>query len=222
MLHARGDVSPEVLALTTTYLYAPRTWRCFHHDRRYTTDAEVCSTHVEMFLDDERQSEICAGMLHARGDVSVTLSGLQFYHSYAPRTWRCFSLGFGQRLTETVCSTHVEMFPSRSSLDHQDQSMLHARGDVSGPVFVQHECLRYAPRTWRCFSSPVLISGLRSVCSTHVEMFLQPVPSGSPSAGMLHARGDVSILRFLASNATRYAPRTWRCFSYWLYREMFH
>ena len=70
--------------------------------------------------------------------------------------------------------------------------MLHARGDVSDAFAASPAITLYAPRTWRCFHSPVRGHYRGQVCSTHVEMFLMFMMLGFPLSS--------------------YAPRTWRCF----------
>ena len=131
--------------------YAPRTWRCFSLSFLHFIVRQVCSTHVEMFLDAPIRQRWPSGMLHARGDVSdAAVRGL-YVGKYAPRTWRCFHLEVFSRAAEGVCSTHVEMFlPFMTSLQ-TCRSMLHARGDVSMRLWIDRHILVYAPRTWRCF-----------------------------------------------------------------------
>ena len=55
--------------------------------------------------------EIDVGLLHACGDVSKTAEA---------SSW-----------DESVCSTHVEMFPGRTTTTTSSAGLLHACGDVS-------------------------------------------------------------------------------------------
>ena len=151
MLHARGDVSIEILTGSSGSEYAPRTWRCFSHAHLLYNDLEVCSTHVEMFLIYKEASKAIECMLHARGDVSVFDTMRDSCYRYAPRTWRCFFLSKWLSKTIPVCSTHVEMFQEISTVEAFKIGMLHARGDVSRSITSFGSVVSYAPRTWRCF-----------------------------------------------------------------------
>ena len=70
----------------------------------------------------------------------------------------------------------------------------------------------YAPRTWRCFYLSPEEESQVDVCSTHVEMFPEKAVLMLSKPGMLHARGDVSLIVCQKSKMDEYAPRTWRCF----------
>ena len=151
-------------------------------------------------------------MLHARGDVSGCSVPFSAFSWYAPRTWRCFcGLELCIRGID-VCSTHVEMFLSVTSLKSTASGMLHARGDVSARFTKDDPDYEYAPRTWRCFYQAQLEAKARGVCSTHVEMFLADEAFLIDSHRMLHARGDVSMRLWIDRHILVYAPRTWRCF----------
>ena len=131
-------------------------------------------------------------MLHARGDVSIFRSGF--------------------KLPTRVCSTHVEMFLGSSKKHRKEHGMLHARGDVSSVYDFTADMPEYALRTWRCFCHSTGRGSLYGVCSTHVEMFPTRHMTRIHSAGMLHARGDVSMRLWIDRHILVYAPRTWRCF----------
>ena len=137
----------------------------------------------------------CRCMLHARGDVSESGMSASQEMKYAPRTWRCFHHDGPAHRRGYVCSTHVEMFPSTSTITSGKGSMLHARGDVSSSLHCSILTLEYAPRTWRCFFLTHEEARRHIVCSTHVEMFLKCFLSLVMKVSMLHARGDVSILQ---------------------------
>ena len=174
-------------------LFAPRMWRCFFFRTKSFAESSVCSTHVEMFprQDQEKQSLFC--LLHACGDVSRSRALRTSCQWFAPRMWRCFSGRVGCPGIVLVCSTHVEMFLFCIYLQYRCESLLHACGDVSRLSLMSYPKSLFAPRMWRCFSARTSWQARRSVCSTHVEMFL-PQPSMSPiSASLLHACGDVSI-----------------------------
>ena len=132
----------------------------------------VCSTHVEMFPLMPRVPGLSTGMLHARGDVSLSDRKRRMRPEYAPRTWRCFLRLMIMAVCVNVCSTHVEMFPLGASSIDVWCGMLHARGDVSSVKVVLQSLWQYAPRTWRCFHYTLSSERILTVCSTHVEMFL--------------------------------------------------
>ena len=65
---------------------------------------------------------------------------------------------------------------------------------------------------WRCFYGLFTTIRPRKVCSTHVEMFLKLCTSHELSRRLLHACGDVSMLRVRKRMHLLFAPRMWRCF----------
>ena len=111
---------------------------------------------------------------------------------FAPRMWRCFYKDYCKEGKDYVCSTHVEMFPSRRRPRRPGWGLLHACGDVS--IRIPHPFFTelFAPRMWRCFGSEPSCHQREGVCSTHVEIF--------------PCRGPTSTVW------TRFAPRMWRCF----------
>ena len=65
---------------------------------------------------------------------------------------------------------------------------------------------------WRCFQHLPESFNLLRVCSTHVEMFLSFAPTSRRLPRLLHACGDVSMIRNVQADAEEFAPRMWRCF----------
>ena len=92
------------------------------------------------------------------------------------------------------------------------RSLLHACGDVSSKNSSSNSSCGFAPRMWRCFYPVNLLKGLKTVCSTHVEMFLGLTRPHETLAGLLHACGDVSIILISHEDMSKFAPRMWRCF----------
>ena len=82
-------------------------------------------------------------------------------------------------LNIAVCSTPVEMFLNSSCPPSLSVRLLHARGDVSSKAESYPSDDMFAPRPWRCFVKGHDFTGVKSVCSTPVEMFLS-VSSGQP------------------------------------------
>ena len=71
LLHACGDVSVWKKQIETVEESAPRMWRCFYSRISCRTCRFVCSTHVEMFLQERLSKEAKESLLHACGDVSI-------------------------------------------------------------------------------------------------------------------------------------------------------
>ena len=159
------------LALSSS---APRMWRCFlsTHPAMYT--AEICSTHVEMFLVGTSTGITERHLLHACGDVSFLPAPSSISPESAPRMWRCFWDAGLFDVAPHICSTHVEMFLSTK--------------------FSTLSPMRSAPRMWRCFLYMQRDDWVGWICSTHVEMFLRLSPIINSRKNLLHACGDVSPL----------------------------
>ena len=126
--------------------------------------------------------------------------------------WRCFWYIRPGLPPSHVCSTHVEMFPTSCRSWRRRLSLLHACGDVSYGFNIPPFQLAFAPRMWRCFSSAASSFVYVVVCSTHVEMFLQPGPPDPTTMSLLHACGDVSEPPEVRTAVYKLAPRMWRCF----------
>ena len=193
LLHACGDVSAFLRYPARLCMFAPRMWRCFWGITVYCKCPGVCSTHVEMFLWKPRSRGNSPRLLHACGDVSQLAASGKKAWTFAPRMWRCFWQRELRQPQRQVCSTHVEMFLVKMTLDESEKGLLHACGDVSsGCKHVQiHSC----------------------VCSTHVEMFPISIMRHLLEPCLLHACGDVSPLGTRRDARHTFAPRMWRCFS---------
>ena len=152
-------------------------------------------------------------LLHACGDVSGLTAENSIFSQSAPRMWRCFYQSEHSKKVSLICSTHVEMFPTRCCAWRSSSDLLHACGDVSTvprPLDQLGEsaprmwrCFRTgaegvveaeesAPRMWRCFHAGALETPVSKICSTHVEMFLWATMRMIGGAHLLHACGDVS------------------------------
>ena len=151
LLHACGDVSCARKEKTGSGESAPRMWRCFLRLGRAGAKADVCSTHVEMFLHCILERPYIQGLLHACGDVSREgklrqrsgRSAPRMWRCFptprtstgkpwsAPRMWRCFLISLSYIVIADVCSTHVEMFLIYGDLCKDCFGLLHACGDVS-------------------------------------------------------------------------------------------
>ena len=151
LLHACGDVSLKIQEIKMAHESAPRMWRCFSSILPDSCACLVCSTHVEMFLQWKRKMILTSCLLHACGDVSVGMLSFISFPPSAPRMWRCFYAMAMENLSLVVCSTHVEMFPNRSSCLRRPKGLLHACGDVSSTIRVIIPRAMSAPRMWRCF-----------------------------------------------------------------------
>ena len=180
LLHACGDVSTTAPVTWTVDRSAPRMWRCFLPFLRWRHSKAICSTHVEMFLDEIHLKLAAKDLLHACGDVSLYELVDWRYSQSAPRMWRCFRAQERPLRQSQICSTHVEMFPGPDSAASRRSHLLHACGDVSGLTAENSIFSQSAPRMWRCFP---LVHMWREI-----------------GRNLLHACGDVSPV---------WSDRTW-------------
>ena len=104
----------------------------------------------------------------------------------------------------------VFLYTVRDSIDCDD--LLHARGGVSvgNQLFIIER--ESSPRTWRCFWAELCGSVVRSIFSTHVEVFLMLIQKTIIILDLLHARGGVSLKDIVFLSELKSSPRTWRCF----------
>ena len=154
-------------------------WRCFWQKLISTRFLTICSTHVEMFPRPSRSARSGRNLLHACGDVSPWYASFEKLVSSAPRMWRCFTFFVIHGLmvpyllhacgdvssnpvvaaeTSPICSTHVEMFPISIDETLTARNLLHACGDVSMLTIYTKAKTTSAPRMWRCFLFPRLVS----------------------------------------------------------------
>ena len=110
LLHVRGGVSTESQLRTKTFASSPRPWRCFRHILHAGEIANVFSTSVEVFLEEEGYRAARAGLLHVRGGVSPAKQFVELPRTSSPRPWRCFLARFCSSWRTGVFSTSVEVF----------------------------------------------------------------------------------------------------------------
>ena len=192
LLHVRGGVSSRRPNAKRVRLSSPRPWRCFPRQLRSWRNHRVFSTSVEVFLKVPQPRVTCRGLLHVRGGVSRSASGLPAVMMSSPRPWRCFLVG--------------------RHLRKVDSSLLHVRGGVSEVKGEPDQGSLSSPRPWRCFQDGFERLLGRGVFSTSVEVFLDRfVPSKSASS-LLHVRGGVSYRAHAWCLVCGSSPRPWRCF----------
>ena len=187
-------------------------WRCFRRLHEGAGRTGICSTHVEMFLDEVLEVVPLCHLLHACGDVSGRAHRPPSGCGSAPRMWRCF---FDKKLVNStlkICSTHVEMFLLILSKSQINSHLLHACGDVSPFVLYLDFGWKSAPRMWRCFLPFLRWRHSKAICSTHVEMFLDEIHLKLAAKDLLHACGDVSLYELVDWRYSQSALRMWRCF----------
>jgi len=156
----------------------------------------VFSTPVEVFLPAVAPAMPAKSLLHARGGVSIGAEQSTRMAASSPRPWRCFQF-WGHALQGlSVFSTPVEVFLWLSSGLVGLLGLLHARGGVSISYCPGANRGGSSPRPWRCFSNAQNRPFFISVFSTPVEVFLNLSLITLPGAGLLHARGGVSLLLF--------------------------
>ena len=172
----------------------------------------VFSTLVEVFPKEKSPRIAKAGLLHARGGVSLNACGPKLKKRSSPRSWRCFHyecLG-GQPIV--VFSTLVEVFHSDDKSPLNWFCLLHARGGVSLVLMYALKSASSSPRSWRCFSRLINRLGGVIVFSTLVEVFLLLLLGGGLLLCLLHARGGVSAKLLNITPQQTSSPRSWRCF----------
>ena len=192
LLHVRGGVSLGNFEVGATTGSSPRPWRCFCGPLPYAKSAQVFSTSVEVFLQPSLQYTHELSLLHIRGGVSRSASGLPAVMMSSPRPWRCFLVG--------------------RHLRKVDSSLLHVRGGVSEVKGEPDQGSLSSPRPWRCFSIASSQVKALQVFSTSVEVFPTALTLGASFAGLLHVRGGVSKKRHVIFAGQRSSPRPWRCF----------
>ena len=122
-----------------------------------------------------------------------------------------------QLQSETIFSTHVEVFLWRCNLSDKWTDLLHARGGVSHAMQRAKHNKQSSPRTWRCFWRTLSLSKYIPIFSTHVEVFLSYDINIYNTKNLLHARGGVSKIGISTVTTTQSSPRTWRCFYLYMY-----
>ena len=110
LLHARGGVSYIYVFSSYVKRSSPRSWRCFLYEINKIIRNVVFSTLVEVFLDKFKQMMANAGLLHARGGVSLFRNTGDNIVLSSPRSWRCFRVQEEAKLASNVFSTLVEVF----------------------------------------------------------------------------------------------------------------
>ena len=131
----------------------------------------------------------------------------------SPRPWGCFSPVRRQPSKYRVFPTPVGVFLLDLPMKAADGGLPHARGGVSRyhcRYFYQGES---SPRPWGCFHAPHLGRGQYPVFPTPVGVFPSCSMSELSISGLPHARGGVSITKWLTDTLYRSSPRPWGCFS---------
>ena len=109
---------------------------------------------------------------HARGGVSRQAWRLARACGSSPRTWGCFSRGYGAQEAVTVFPTHVGVFPTVVLCATYKQGLPHARGGVSCNKTGTGGANKSSPRTWGCFYGFPVYRQIAQVFPTHVGVFL--------------------------------------------------
>ena len=190
--HARGGVSTE--------------------SRRTLNSLTVFPTHVGVFLMQGSFIQGFACLPHARGGVSRQAWRLARACGSSPRTWGCFSRGYGAQEAVTVFPTHVGVFPATRQGQAAPTSLPHARGGVSTVSLCIVRSHKSSPRTWGCFLDCRSCVDARKVFPTHVGVFPGRGRHCRSAPCLPHARGGVSLLQRRWLWPSTSSPRTWGCF----------
>ena len=211
LLHVRGGVSFSTLNTAASEKSSPRPWRCFPAQAPQAAVPVVFSTSVEVFPTRSTGSPKTTCLLHVRGGVSIGRRNLVNRPRSSPRPWRCFSGKVTELCAQSVFSTSVEVFPTRSTTTMMQLSLLHVRGGVSERDARGGTRYTSSPRPWRCFHHGLVHFGTEQVFSTSVEVFPKDFRFRQRRYGLLHVRGGVSAVRTCGFAYLPSSPRPWRC-----------
>ena len=112
---------------------SPRPWGCFFLARRKSGIGGVFPTPVGVFLMKESIDDICFGLPHARGGVSVVQLRQALCCMSSPRPWGCFCNTFREKVLYYVFPTPVGVFLQARTRRLPWFGLPHARGGVSPP-----------------------------------------------------------------------------------------
>ncbi len=110
----------------------------------------------------------------------------------SPRPWGCFLELFCHEFVLCVFPTPVGVFPQCRLIASVHVSLPHARGGVSGNIFIDLELLESSPRPWGCFYFFPNRLQFIIVFPTPVGVFPDYDLVNAVIPGLPHARGGVS------------------------------
>ena len=111
--HARGGVSVAGYFKSCPLVSSPRTWGCFLPVVGRGYGGRVFPTHVGVFPDPAKYTQLMTSLPHARGGVSAVVNQVMDDTVSSPRTWGCFPLPVADMSAGKVFPTHVGVFPHR-------------------------------------------------------------------------------------------------------------
>ena len=135
-----------------------------------------------------------------------------FLRRSSPRPWGCFYTPDTFCRNYRVFPTPVGVFLCRGILKVCRFCLPHARGGVSGRVFVLRAPEKSSPRPWGCFSTCTEYSESMEVFPTPVGVFLNSLYRIAISGRLPHARGGVSPSCSTGLFLETSSPRPWGCF----------
>ena len=159
----------------------------------------VFPTPVGVFLTAILARAAMDSLPHARGGVSVIWRICPTNVGSSPRPWGCFWRRSGEKAILMVFPTPVGVFPRHWLPYSCHLSLPHARGGVSSALADTLSRWWSSPRPWGCFFYSCAATDRSYVFPTPVGVF----PTGKEyflvRACLPHARGGVSVGRFLNS-----------------------
>ena len=197
--HARGGVSPSPGAYLTKMGSSPRPWGCFSPFADYVVTQYVFPTPVGVFPPAARKHFGLFRLPHARGGVSPRPLRPPHPLRSSPRPWGCFRACLSLFRAAHVFPTPVGVFLAHPGMRLVFRGLPHARGGVSLLKAFVGLWILSSPRPWGCFQRPRGHPVVLVVFPTPVGVFPSLNPLRTLLAGLPHARGGVSVGRFLNS-----------------------
>ena len=201
-----------IFSMMQALLSSPRTWGCFCPPAAARCTGWVFPTHVGVFPYKESSAPWSESLPHARGGVSGCQTSRSKKPPSSPRTWGCFCGVVSSRHAHQVFPTHVGVFLCSAVVSYAPRRLPHARGGVSGSLFLFAGLQSSSPRTWGCFYSGEDVGGQSTVFPTHVGVFPDRLHCRAHRGCLPHARGGVSCAATKTAGPHTSSPRTWGCF----------
>ena len=178
---------------------SPRPWGCFSQLRFFSSTPSVFPTPVGVFPIPWWLLALLVCLPHARGGVSMFSMRVTRNTRSSPRPWGCFFYQIVDCRDVIVFPTPVGVFLAHPGMRLVFRGLPHARGGVSLLKAFVGLWILSSPRPWGCFQRPRGHPVVLVVFPTPVGVFPSLNPLRTLLAGLPHARGGVSVGRFLNS-----------------------
>ena len=193
LLRARGGISSTARSIPRTPSSSPRTRRYFRDQSGLGERATLFSAHAEVFPASRPTNTRPAPLLRARGGISKVAKAWVRWLSSSPRTRRYFPLHPRGCSWAALFSAHAEVFPLPPIMPISHESLLRARGGISGSVRSGKTYTCSSPRTRRYFHHPPRHRRIHHLFSAHAEVFPKLGWRVFFKKALLRARGGISL-----------------------------